>query len=500
MTRHQRLLTHLAMFAACASAVTPLVVSAPRAVYAQDDAQLKKLIDEGVENYDMLMLDEAGESLQKAIALIEQKKLRGPNAARAYIMLGITRFAEQKKGEVEGLFIKAVEADPKTDLPAAYKTPELAKIMTSARGKARPPKTDPKTDPKTTNPPASGATFKHDAIATAPAGKPLTIAAVVPPEMPAFRVWLYFRRFGEESYTRRELRPSEGDTSRFEVTLAGESVKTSSIDYYIEAHDRAGKTLASSASAGSPHNISVLGSGKLPDNKVKTDPDPDPDPKPGEVNQSNVYVSLGVGSDLGFIPGGKPTANPGFEGNPGITPAFGHAMFDAGWIINPTMRLGLYFRWQFSPYQDFSGLDASATEGSFPSTKDQCLGLGLSGDCMIGLKYRYYFTPEDKPRFYSSFGMGVGRVRNWLRLEQPTSTGNPAPACNGKETYQNSDGSFCYIRDTIRTGWFHLGLGAGFTAPLTDFMEFSLDSYLMFLFLDQASINLDATASLVFRF
>ena len=461
---------------------------------AAQDKQLESYLVGATEDYDLVMLEDAEQKLKEAIAYAEGKGLATPQLAKVYVMLGIVRFAESQRAEpTEELFTKAVEVDPNVVIDPVYETPELSQIMNRARSKAK-----PKTAEQT---PLAGP-FAHTPLSTAPANEPLTLEVTVAKSLPVFRVFLYHRRFGEEAYTAEEMAP-RGDT-RFGVELPARAVTTSQLEYHIEVLDRTGRVLANFASEAEPQTVVLLGSGQgaAGPEKITTPPEPDD----GETDKV-FYTFLGAGSGVGFLPGGTPTAYPddGRDINAGLAAAFGHALVDMGWIINAQMRLGLYFRWQFQPTQDFDQVPEVSKGGSFPSTKDECLGLGLFGDCLLGLKYRYYITqgePERDVRFYSSVGGGVGRIRHWVELKERAQDplGNPNPNCEGKPL-ETSDGvEICNLRDTVRTGWLHLGLGAGVSVPIGEMVEFTADTYLMFLFLDQTSINIDANLGFVLKF
>ena len=510
MRRPNRSTTWLAWLVCASLAVTAL----PGVAWAQE-AQLNKALAEAVDDYDLAMLDEAEAKLLDAIKLASSQSYRGPALAKLHIMLGIVIFARDRDAAAaERQIISALEIDPGAAIPDVYQTPELDKLYKSAKGKAKAPAAP--VDPPKAEPPKD---FKHERLTKAPANKELLVEAFVPADMPVFKMVVYHKRFGEDAYKATEMAPT--DAVRFAGAIPASDVRTSQIAYYIEALDRGGKVLARIADDRNPVEILVLGSGDLQDpgpNGIQDPKDPKDPKDPGAPSSPVVFLSLGLGSDIGFLPGGTPTANPGpdREVSPGIAPAFGHAMLDLGWIINESMRLGIYFRWQFSPYQDFNAPEFPDVSkgGSFPSTRDECLGLGLPGDCLLGLKYRYFFEEDPKRvRLYSSVGLGVGRMRNWLELRdtQYIDTGKTRlnPNCVGKEIFIDpgqdpnttaDDKPYCYIRDTVRTGWLHFGVGAGVNVPISEVVEFAADSYLMFHTLDQTSINLDVTLGFNFRF
>jgi hypothetical protein len=486
----------------------------PALALAQDDPKLGKALRGAVEDYDMLMLDDAEAKLNEAIGYASKNNLSGPNVAKLYVMLGIVIFARDRdEAKTEAAFISALEQDKAAKIDAVYETPDITKIFERARKKAKPPKDNPPPDRHNTNTtnnntnansPADVKGFEHKPLLKAPAGKPLMVEVLVARDMPVFNVTIYHRRFGEVDFSKTDLKPT--DATRFAGEIPAAQVRTSQLEYYIEATDRGGQILATFASARKPHMVLLTGSDELPDdnnkNNNKDKNNNGGKVEPPAVSSKNVYVSLGGGSAVGLLTGGKPTANPQSNVDPGLAPAFGHAVLDLGWLINESMRLGLFLRWQFSPTQNFSVLPPEASAGGFPSGKAECFGFGLPGECILGLKYRYFFTKGPGTRFYSSVGMGVGRVRHWLQVPVVyESQGVLNPACNGKEILITPAGvRYCNMRDTVRTGWGHFGVGAGTTVPIGDTVEFYADGYLMFLALDQTSITLDATLGFNFKF
>lgn len=481
------------------------VVLSPTTALAQQDPVLKEKLASAIEDYDILELDAAEGTLRDALEHAESNGLRGPVVAQLHVMLGIVLFANGDEGATKKAFIAAVESSPEAQVPPVYETPELSSIMSQARAEAKPAKAN--NNNVNSGVGAGGDDFEHKPVTRADAGKPLAFQVFVPESMPVFRVMLHHRRFGEDTFSEAEMKPSSATI--FSVTLPGEQVSTSQIDYYIQALDRGGAAIAQSGSDTSPLTAVVIsGEGDVKVTPPDGDP-PDVEEPDGPVREEtkHVYVMLGGGSGAGFLPGGRPTANPDRSVAAGVAPAFGHALLDAGWIINASMRLGLYFRWQFSPPQDFNLVPEESKGGSFPSTRDECLGFGLPGDCLLGLRYRYYLSgPDpDRVRFYSSVGLGVGRVRNWLKIKEfaELQDGQDNPKCVGKDQFKSQDasqGNFCYLRDTVRPGWGHFGIGAGLSVPLAQMVEFTADTYLMFLTLDQTSINADLNLGFVFKF
>lgn len=110
----------------------------------------------------------------------------------------------------------------------------------------------------------------------------------------------------------------------------------------------------------------------------------------------------------------------------------------------------------------------------------------IQGDCLSGLKFRFFPSPQTRI-FFVSTGLGVGRVRHWLRLKVFA----PSPACEGRPNYQEEfTGTYCYVRDTVRNRWAHNGAGAGGAFALVGSLSFVVDTYVMLILAD-TSLTLD---------
>ncbi len=448
---------------------------------SKTEKKLQKALAAAVEDYDMLEIDGAEKKLKDAIKLAEKNDVKGATVARLYMMLGVVQFAASRDEKAtEESFVAALNQDGNAQIEPVYVTPELEKIYETAKGKAKPP--------------ANAVTqLQHEQIATTDAGKPMKVVVDVPANMPVYKIFVLYKRFDAESFDRVELEPTSN--TQFAANVPAAEIRSSQIDYFILAEDRGGNIIGQIGSDEAPLNVVVLGSSDLPDGQVKKDDkkdDPDPDPDPGSGEHKWVYVSIFGGTGGGLIIGGAPTANPESEISPGTAPAFAHVLLDFGVRITDAAHLGIFFRYQFAPSQDFSNI---STESGISGT-EECLGLGLSGDCILGLKYKWFFKTGPGVKVYSSTGMGMGRVRNWLEIKQPATS----QQCQGKEILAgDGGGDYCLVRDTVRAGWLHAGVGGGLGVPITDWMDFVADAYLMFLFPDTA-INIDLNAGFSFSF
>lgn len=442
------------------------------------EKKLQSSLTDAIDDYDILQIQDAEKRLEDAIALAEKEKYTGPVLAKIYVMLGIVRFAATRDEAVtEDAFASALENDYNAVLDPAYATPTLEDLMARAKKRVPPPQTS-----------SSVAEFTHTPVKTAEGGQALVLKAQAPADLKVAKMMALYRRFDEQQFQRIEMK-AQG--TEYTATIPGSEVRTSQIEYFIFAEDQNGDIVARAGSDQAPFNVTVLGS-----SNVKTDPVPDPiepDPETPGASRKYAYVSVFGGTGGGLLLSGSATANPSVVPGVGTAPAFGHTTIEAGGMITESAHLGVFFKFQFAPAQDFSSLNPDPGSG-FWDTEEPCFGLGLPGDCMLGLKYKWSFVKTDSLRVYSSFGSGIGRVRNWIQFKQRN-----VQSCGGKEILSDSESSYCYLRDTVRNGWFHAGAGGGVGIPLTDWLEFTGDLYVMVL-LPKTSINADLNAGFTFLF
>jgi hypothetical protein len=494
-------LTLLALWLVIASGA--IIVSSPSVAIAQDtESKLEAMLQQASDDYDVLMIDDAKKKLQDAVTLAEREGLSGPVVAEVHVMLAIVEFAEARDEDAaKQAFVRALQHDYNVSIPAHYKNPSLTNAMNAARQEVP----EPSGTGTQGGAQAASGEFEHKPPATARVGEALELEAFIPADMPVYRVFVHHRRFNENEFEQIEMKAT--GATRFAVEIPPDKVKTSQIEYYIAAVDRAGDVLAQAGTEPSPLSTTLLGSSSsdpLEDGDDGGDGGDGGDGVDEPSTDQKIYVMLAGGSGLGFLPGGSPTAHPERAVAGGLAPAFAHGMIDAGYMLSENAHLGIYMRWQFSPPQDFSAIPAESKGGSsILSTKDECFGLGMPGDCLLGLKYRWFFKDISRFRMYSSTGAGIGRVRHWLRLKEPYYNQDgetPTPQCAGKDRVDDANvGDICYVRDTVRPGWAHFGVGAGAMWPVHENVELAADGYLIVL-VPETGINFDLNLGLNFRF
>ncbi|MFB6350379.1 MAG: hypothetical protein ABEN55_22395, partial [Bradymonadaceae bacterium] len=394
--------------------------------------------------------------------------------------------------------------------PAVRATPALKKLMKQARASVDTSSSE--SGGGDSGPERTLEEFTHEPISSARAGESMPVEARVPKDMSVESVVFYFQRYNQDTWTEIQLEATEG--TRFATEVPGDKIYTSQIAYYLEAVDASGNTLATSGDRRNPHTVTVLGAssydpeagdttaqnGDTDEEEPTTDPtspepsDDDGDDGNGGDDESSsdgsrqlVYFEIGGGTGGGFLTKYSdttrppPTANPGRELGAGFAPAFGHATLGMGGVLSETMTLGLYFRWQFSPSQNFDEIRSrSPLEDDrrlYSGFKNgECLGTGLPGDCLLGAKYRWFFSNGPKLQAFSTVGAGIGRIRHWVRLKEASQS----DFCqNNDKTIHRPAGqqNFCYRSDTARPGWMHFGLGAGITYEINEVFALIGEAY-----------------------
>jgi hypothetical protein len=374
--------------------------------------------------------------------------------------------------------------------------------------------------------------FTHEPIASHQAGDPLTVEAFVPENVPAESVVFVYQRYDQEDEWQR-VGLEATNATRFAAQIPAHKIYTTQISYYIEVEGPSGGIITTSGSEQRPHSFTVLGNSDFDPEEAKEkylarqeedeagegetgetgegetgDGETDVGAEPGGRTAPVGYLDIGGGTGVGFLTGDatlQPTANPTHTIQPGLSSAFAHTRIGGGYQFPNGAQLGIYIRFQFLPAQNFTEIRRSLAERDGISRdyrgfrQAPCFGTGLPGDCLLGAKYRWFFSKPNPVQFFSSVGAGVGRVRHWLRLKNKVSRNNFCERAN-KPIYQDSEkGNFCYRADTVRPGWVHFGVGGGMAFEFSQSVAFVAASYLQVLF-PSTALNLDINIGPQFRF
>lgn len=244
-------------------AATLIGLSLIATAHADPKGDIKAKTKEAMENYDLLEFDAAKKLLDQALAIAKKGKLdKDPLTATIYLDIGITAHAAGDVDGAKAAFGAAVGIDAKIQIPAAYKSPELTKLLDEARASAK-PSGGGAVEP----PPDGGATdaidceavkgLQHTIIDTAPAGASLAIEALVGSDVSPTKVSVLYRVEGATDFTEVKMK-KEGDC-KYKGAIPASAMKGSLLHYYVGAFNDVNKPVAAKGSSGAPNLIEIAG-------------------------------------------------------------------------------------------------------------------------------------------------------------------------------------------------------------------------------------------------
>jgi hypothetical protein len=332
------------------------------------ERQVRSLLEQSWDHYDLLELEEGVQALEQALALADAYDVGPELVADVLLMLGI--FEDAQYGDPErtiARFEEGLALQRDAQLNPYYTNPNLDGLLETARQRIPEPQAPPEPVPILTHQPA----------VTVRAGQPLTLHAVTREGAGVRRVVLAYRPYGAEQYSRTALRLSS--PTEFHATIPGSITEDAGLqlEYFLQALSAEELVLASSGSATAPHAVVILRE----------------DTSASEPAEHLVAVSVGVGTG-----GGLATAEPEIMGdevdlNPGVAPTPLHIYVDAMFRFAETFEVGPFLRLQLVLLDDAVELEP-----------------------LVGLKLKVFFDNEGPTRVYGSFGGGYGYVRHTVNL------------------------------------------------------------------------------------
>jgi hypothetical protein len=379
---------------------------------AKKDIQAK--VKEAMENFDLLEYEEAKKLLAQALSTAKKAKLdRDPIVAQIHVRLGIVFFAGLQDADAAKVaFAAAVEADPKVQIEAAYKTPDMQKILEEARSGGGAP---------SGSAPSGGASggddgsckgltgIEHTIIDEAPAGAPVAIEAKVGADVAAAKVAVLFRAPGATDFTEVKLGKQGG--CGFTGSIPTSALAGGVVHYYVAAYNKAGKVVASKGSAGAPNIIEVSGGSAtaLDDSDNENPLDKGGRSGGGAASggdgtveggvtvgskQPTVFVAIVAGTGGGYVTG--KTEQAASEVKCCFAPGLLHLLPEIGVYLSPQMTVSLAGRIGFPIGANITGHSTVAPAGF--------------------LRLRYGFG-ENGEGAQVSGALGGGIIRNTISLK-----------------------------------------------------------------------------------
>ncbi len=277
--------------------VTPIVATMLLAspVHAEGKGEINSKIKAAMEAYDSFDYDGAKKQLATAISSAKKSNLaKDPVTAKAYLDLGIVAFAVPDMDAAKSAFVDAVKIDPKIQIDVAYKSPELAKLLDTARSEAKKNGSGAATEPTLTDDSFGGADcssvkgLEHTIVDSAKAGAPQPIEAMVGTDLKVAKVSVMFRVEGSTDFT--EVKLSKQGGCKYTGAIPAGAMKGSLVHYYVAAFNEASKSIASKGSSGSPNIIEISGAAAK-----HAGPGDDEDP----IGGGKKVVVASTGSDSG---------------------------------------------------------------------------------------------------------------------------------------------------------------------------------------------------------
>ncbi len=246
--------------------VTPIVATMllfAGPLHAEGRGEINSKIKAAMEAYDSFDYDGAKKQLVAAVAAAKKSNLaKDPVAAKVYLDLGVVAYAVPDLEGAKAAFIEAVKIDPKIQIEVAYKSPELAKLLETARADVK--KGGGGAVVESGLPDGGGGAecanvkgLEHTLVESAKAGAPQPIEAMVGPELKVAKVSVMFRVEGSTEFT--EVKLTRAGDCKFTGAIPAAAMKGSLVHYYVAAFNDTAKPVASKGSSGSPNIIEISG-------------------------------------------------------------------------------------------------------------------------------------------------------------------------------------------------------------------------------------------------
>jgi hypothetical protein len=427
-----------------AIAVLLLLLGTARVAAADAKSDVERAAKQAMENYDLMDYDAAKKALEKAIATLPGKKLdKDPLAAKLHVYLGITTFAGGDKEGALKAFVAAVKIDAKVQIEAAYKSPELVKMLEAAKAEVAgggAPNGNGGGDADCAS--IKGIQFKEPDGGKTGVAQPIEIKLGT--DVTPVKVAVMYRPEGAADFIEGKLSKSGG--CKYTGSIPGSALKGAILHYYVAAFDSNGKPIAG-AFAGSMRAPNILeitagrgggGGGDVEDpiNKVKKGPTPGVG---GNIvtgkKPAKVYIAVSGGTGFGYVTGVTEA------GNDVQTCCIGNSLA----VVTP--ELGFYATRQLSiGLAGRIGFPIGANVNPPNATHSTIAPAGV-------LRVRYALASSGEGlRVMGQIGGGV--MRNTIKLEMQPGGGDT---------------------DIVAQGPLLLGAGIGFMKKLTNNFAFMAD-------------------------
>ena len=415
------------MRARCAAAVIAGILGCLAAPASADPrSEIAAKTRAAMASYDSMDYLAARRLLNQALAIAKKAHLdKDPIVARVYLDLGITQLAGSDQEAARVALLSAAQIDPSITIDAAYKSPELVKLLDEAKaaaGDAEPADAD-----------CRGVRGVRPVIELGRPGAAQPIEVLVGGDLAPARVAVMYRPEGAIDFT--EVGLARQSSCRYTGTIPAPAMHGSVLHYYVAAYDGANKVLASKGSSGAP-NVLELGAAGAGAPDVREPPrdteDPiaaPPKPTGGEVTAGvaaphkahKAAVALSGGTGFGYVTGRTEGDNQVQSCCIGSSPVVLQA--ELGYYTSPRLSLGLAARIGFPIGANIAGHSTIAPAGflraryALSSSGD---GLRIMGEVGAGILRNTIKLDNTMPNMDTDvvaqgpllFGVGIGYLRH----------------------------------------------------------------------------------------
>jgi hypothetical protein len=381
-------------------------------------------------SYDSMDYEAARRLLNQALATAKKAKLdKDPVVARVYLNLGIAQLAASDLEAAKVSFLSAAQIDPKITIDAAYKSPELVKMLEEAKAAAGGDASeDTGGDCKTRG-------LTHTVVEAGRPGAAQAIEATVGGELAPARVVVMYRPEGAIDFTEARLTKQGG--CRYAGAIPASGMHGALVHYYIAAYDANNKVLAAKGSSGSPNILQLSGDAEEP---ISAAPRSEPAAAvtraaPGPKPRHKVVLGVAGGTGFGYVSGKTESDN--VVQTCCIGTSLAVVTPELAYHASARLSLGIAARIGFPIGANIDGHSTAAPAGF--------------------LRVRYGLSPSGAG-FRVMGEVGAGVLRNTIKLAA---------------TKDNPDASM--DTDVVAQGPLLLGAGVGYAKPLGDSLSLFVD-------------------------
>jgi len=338
------------MRARCAAAVVVgMLWCLPAPAHADPRSEIAAKTSAAMASYDAMDYETARRLLNQALAIAKKAKLdRDPIVARVYLDLGITQLAGSDQEAARVAILSAAQIDPKITIDAAYRSPELVKLLDEARAVAS---GDAPTEPVDCK---SIRGLRHTVVDAARPGSAQPIEVQIGGDLSPARVAVMYRPEGAIDFT--EVRLTRQSGCRYAGTIPASAMRGNVVHYYIAAYDAGNKVLASKGSSGAP-NVMELGASGATSPGDAEDPINAPNAPRGRATgdvtasaaparaATKISVAVAGGTGFGYVSGKTEADNQVQSCCIGSSPLV--LLAELGYHTSPRLSLGFAVRLGF---------------------------------------------------------------------------------------------------------------------------------------------------------